>query len=199
MPLWCWLKSYFAQFLSQIKWHHLTTCTSLNEARVQMWQNKMRRNTQTVCSSPDWGSVSTECSASTSCSCCLEGLCERTYPIPDTSRTWVVPSRRQTISPSCCSPCKHTLDPAELLKVLKCGCCSNTPCNTRRCTCKANGLDCTLFYQCRGEDDCHNKRTIYITMTMFTWICTVIWWNVNLMPIAICLKLSGPKVIWLNL
>ena len=91
------------------------------------------------------------------------------------------------------------LAPAELLKVLKCGCCSNTPCNTRRCTCKANGLDCTLFCQCRGEDDCHNKWTIYITMTMFTWICTVIWWNVNRMPIAICLKLSGSKMIWLNL
>ena len=92
--------------------YRMSNCTSLNEARVQMWaeQDETEHSwaTQTVCSSPDWGSVSTECSASTSCSCCLEGLCERTCPIPDTSRTWVVPSRGQTISPSCCSPCKHT-------------------------------------------------------------------------------------------
>jgi len=39
------------------------------------------------------------------------------------------------------------LTPTDLL--IKCGCYSESPCSTKRCSCKANGLGCILFCNCK--------------------------------------------------
>ena len=181
----------------------MSNCTSLNEAHVQMWQNKMRQDTlepPKLCALPPTEEAFQQNALRAHLAVAVWKDCVNAHAqsLTPVEHGWYRPGGKPFLLPVVV-PVNTPLAPAELLKVLKCGCCSNTPCNTWRCTCKANGLDCYLFCQCRGEEDCHNKWTIYITMTMFTWICTVIWWNVNLMPIAICLKLSGSKIIWLNL
>lgn len=45
--------------------------------------------------------------------------------------------------------------PPELMKIMKCGCASATPCNNRRCSCVSAGMACTEFCGCIG--DCHNS------------------------------------------
>ena len=83
--------------------------------------------------------------------------CLKTDPpaLAPTDHGWYRPEGKAFLLPVVV-PAGIPLAPAELLKVLKCGCSNSTPCASKRCSCKANGLSCTLFCHCRG-DDCHNK------------------------------------------
>ena len=49
------------------------------------------------------------------------------------------------------------LAPADLFKIIMCGCCSENLFSSKRRSCKANGLKCTLFCNFKGEEDCKNK------------------------------------------
>lgn len=40
------------------------------------------------------------------------------------------------------------LVPDYILKMIRCGCKSETPCNSRKCSCKEHGLPCTMFCAC---------------------------------------------------
>lgn len=56
-------------------------------------------------------------------------------------------------------PVKSSLPPApeRLLKVIRCGC--KTNCDTKRCTCRRNGLQCTVACSdCKGIS-CSNSKT----------------------------------------
>ena len=55
-------------------------------------------------------------------------------------------------------PLATPLAPDDLLKVIKCGCYSNTPCPTKRCGCKSHAIPCTLFCVCKGGDACRNQK-----------------------------------------
>ena len=54
----------------------------------------------------------------------------------------------------------HTAQaPEALLKVIKCSCKGDRPCNTRRRSCYSSGMACTVFCHCAGNDDCWNHHT----------------------------------------
>ena len=108
--------------------------------------------TQTLLSSSNWGSILRECPTRSPGCCYPAGLPQDWCPWPGPYGTWVVPFLLPKIV-SLGTP----LAPADLLRVFKCGCSSNRPCAMKRSSCKANGLRCTIFCHCRGEDDCHNK------------------------------------------
>ena len=40
------------------------------------------------------------------------------------------------------------LIPDYILEVIRCGCKSETPCNSKKCSCKMHGLPCTMFCAC---------------------------------------------------
>ena len=50
--------------------------------------------------------------------------------------------------------------PDEVLNSVKCGCCSSTPCSTKRCLCVSVRDACTVMCKCRGDSSiCHNEAT----------------------------------------
>ena len=46
------------------------------------------------------------------------------------------------------------LAPPEVLELIRCGCCSQTPCS---CRCSVAKLSCTVFCTCDGEAVCDNE------------------------------------------
>lgn len=49
--------------------------------------------------------------------------------------------------------------PNELMKIVACGCGTDTPCSRKNCSCKIAGLSCTTFCNCGAEDICNNCYT----------------------------------------
>ena len=49
--------------------------------------------------------------------------------------------------------------PDDVLKLIKCGCASSTPCSTSRCSCSAAQLSCSMFCSCHATNDCRNGHT----------------------------------------
>ena len=47
----------------------------------------------------------------------------------------------------------------ELLKLVRCSCRSETPCETQRCGCSSASLACSVLCACQGGQDCFNERT----------------------------------------
>lgn len=47
------------------------------------------------------------------------------------------------------------LAPHSVLKLIRCGCKSGTPCNTSRCGCKSANLSCTVFCACHDGECCN--------------------------------------------
>lgn len=52
-----------------------------------------------------------------------------------------------------------TMAPPELMKVVACGCTTDTPCERNSCSCKTAGLSCTSFCKCQGQVVCRNPHT----------------------------------------
>ena len=62
-------------------------------------------------------------------------------------------------------PADISLAPPDLVKIVRCGCSSTTPCQSKRCGCRSHGLLCTMFCACRGED-CWNKEDTWTVISM---------------------------------
>ena len=78
--------------------------------------------------------------------------CLKTDPpaLDPTKHGWYHPEGSAALSPTIV-PSDSPQAPAELLKLLKYGCSIEPPCPTKRCSCKANVLSCTMFCHCRGD------------------------------------------------
>ena len=46
--------------------------------------------------------------------------------------------------------------PENLMKLVRCGCCSGQSCKTGNCGCKRHQMACTLFCECGGRMGCNN-------------------------------------------
>ena len=76
---------------------------------------------------------------------------------------WYHPEGSATLFPTIILSDIHLAPPAELLKLLKCGCSSEKPCPTtysKRCSCQANEISCKYFSHYRREEDCNNISII---------------------------------------
>ncbi len=78
------------------------------------------------------------------------GLQERPPVLHPTDHGWYHPEGSTMLFPTIV-PQGTPLAPADLLKLIKCSCFSDNPCSSKRCSCKANGLGCTLFCHFKGE------------------------------------------------
>ena len=50
--------------------------------------------------------------------------------------------------------------PPALIKLVKCGCKSQSPCSNNKCSCKQNSLRCTFLCICHNGDNCNNKPAV---------------------------------------
>ena len=141
--------------------YSMRDCTSLNEARFLVWKNKMKRNSiesPKLCSLPPTEAAFSENVLRAHIAVAIWRDCLTRDPptLNPTEHGWYHPEGSAMLLPTIV-PQGTPLAPADLLKLIKCGCCSNNPCSSKRCSCRANGLRCTLFCHCKGEEDCKNK------------------------------------------
>jgi hypothetical protein len=141
--------------------YNMRDCASLNMARVQVWKNKMKRNSiepPKLCSLPPTEAAFRENVLRAHMAVAVWRDCLKRDPpaLHPTDHGWYHPEGSTMLFPTIV-PQATPLAPADLLKLIKCGCCSDNPCSSKRCSCKANGLGCTLFCHCKGEEDCKNK------------------------------------------
>ncbi|KAG0715042.1 hypothetical protein GWK47_012833 [Chionoecetes opilio] len=58
-------------------------------------------------------------------------------------------------------PPQTEIAPAAVMKLIQCGCSSETPCSTERCGCVAGQMSCSAFCRCRAEiRTCRNRWTL---------------------------------------
>ncbi|KAG0713327.1 hypothetical protein GWK47_016453 [Chionoecetes opilio] len=58
-------------------------------------------------------------------------------------------------------PPQTEIAPAAVMKLIQCGCSSETPCSTERCGCVAGQMSCSAFCRCRAEiRTCRNCWTL---------------------------------------
>ncbi|KAG0714834.1 hypothetical protein GWK47_013366 [Chionoecetes opilio] len=58
-------------------------------------------------------------------------------------------------------PSQTEIAPAAVMKLIQCGCSSETPCSTERCGCVAGQMSCSAFCRCRAEiRTCRNRWTL---------------------------------------
>ena len=57
-------------------------------------------------------------------------------------------------------PRNTTAAPTEVMKMIKCGCSSLSPCSTMRCSCSSARLSCSIFCNCHGDENCRNQQTM---------------------------------------
>ena len=50
--------------------------------------------------------------------------------------------------------------PAAILKMIKCGCSTISPCSSMCCSCSSARLSCSVFCRCHADESCRNKQTI---------------------------------------
>ena len=50
--------------------------------------------------------------------------------------------------------------PMDVLKLIRCGCSSEHPCSTARCSCYAAHLHCSIFCGCQDDNRCPNKSRV---------------------------------------
>lgn len=139
----------------------MSDCNSLNVARVKVWQNKMKRNAlqpPKLCSLPPTDAAFRENALRGHLAVATWRDCLKRDPpsLAPTEHGWYHPDGSTMLFPTIV-PQNTPLAPADLLKLIKCGCSSDKSCSSKRCSCKANGLGCTIFCHCKGEDECYNK------------------------------------------
>ena len=55
--------------------------------------------------------------------------------------------------------------PEAILKLMKCGCSTTSPCNTKRCSCSSANVACAIMCKCRGDAAVfHNEETKRATL-----------------------------------
>ena len=52
--------------------------------------------------------------------------------------------------------------PTEVMKIIKCGCASASPCSIGRCGCVLAQMSCSMFCLCLTEKECNNAQTRFI-------------------------------------
>ena len=73
---------------------------------------------------------------------------------PDLNPTdygWVKDKENKSIVPVTL-PTGISAAPENALKLVRCECAIEEPCNNNRCSCKKNNLPCTIFCNCRKEE-----------------------------------------------
>ena len=50
--------------------------------------------------------------------------------------------------------------PMDVLQLIRCGCSSEMPCMTARCSCYAARLSCSMFCGCHADHNCHNEHSV---------------------------------------
>ena len=141
-----------------------TKCTSLTGARQKMWAIKV---SQSVAGAPKLASLppTNEAFNENVARSHLQVSFWRNTLQPDppaidpTAFGWSLEEAYTTLIPTTLPSDTPLAPDDELLKLVRCSCRSETPCETQRCGCSSASLAYSVFCACQGSQGCFNERT----------------------------------------
>ena len=140
-----------------------STCRSLTEARQKMWTVKVGRSKAAMpalCYLPPTSESFRQniLRAHLQMKIWLNSLESQPPDLDPTSYGWSKDKGTKALSPTTVAVGVN-LVPEEILKLIKCSCRSDKPCQANRCSCKSAGIACTVFWVCQSGLLCHNRNT----------------------------------------
>ena len=143
----------------------VSNATSMTDARIKVWTARTGRKTANkvpkLCSLPPTTEAFEENvkRAHYQCSIWRRAL-EEPLNIDPTDYGWLKDEETKSLQPITI-PASRQPAPKYIMKLLSCGCASDSPCHNKVCGCVAAKLSCTVFCQCQGDSDvCNNEQTI---------------------------------------
>ena len=141
-----------------------TKCMSLTGARQKMWANKVSQSVagaQKLASLPPTNEAFNENVARThlQVSVWRNALQPDPPAIDPTAFGWSLEEAHKTLIPTTLPSDTPLVPDDELLKLVRCSCRSETPCETERCGCSSASLACSVSCACQGGQCCFNERT----------------------------------------
>ena len=138
-----------------------TKCMTMTEARQKMWAKKV---SQSVASAPKLSSLptTTESFAQNAARAHLQVAVWKNALEPNPPQMeprdfgWTQVAGKEMYP----TPISDgvALAPDVLLKVVKCSCCGEIQCRTKRCGCRQSNLACSVFCACQGGHQCFNEK-----------------------------------------
>ena len=135
-----------------------STCGSLTEARQKTWTEKVGKKkacAPAIASLPptDESFKQNVMRAHLQVATWLHALHMHPPPLKPTDYGWTKEEFSDALTPTTVES-DIALVPQEILKLIRCSCKSQIPCNTARCSCKKSNMPCTVFCSCKGN--CQN-------------------------------------------
>ena len=142
----------------------LSQCSTLSEARVILWERKMARNAfepPKLCSLPptDTSFKENVLRAHLAAAIMKRSLDSDPPNLNPEQYWWYTPEGFDFLLPVV-TPEGTDMAPPALIKLVKCGCKSQSPCSNNKCSCKQNSLRCTFLCICHNGDNCNNKPAV---------------------------------------
>lgn len=142
----------------------MSNCNTLSYARVASWERKMARNAlepPKLCSLPptDISFEQNILRAHLAAAVMKSSLDQDPPKLNPEQYGWQKPEGFDFLLPLV-APEGTTMAPPALMKLIKCGCKSQSPCSSNRCSCKQNSVRCTFLCACHSSDNCNNKPAL---------------------------------------
>lgn len=135
-----------------------TNCSTMSEARLKVWLSKTGKGLSTpkLCTLPPTTDAFKEnVKRAHHQALVWSSLREPNPPeLDSTEYGWVKNDQNATLQPVTL-PDEVELAPEMVLRLLKCGCHSTTPCSSRACSCNTANMKCTLFCACYNQGCCN--------------------------------------------
>lgn len=138
------------------------TLNSLNDARIKLWKNKIAKSNSTA---PKLEALppTDEAFQENLKRAHLQAAIWRNSLKSDPSNVnvldfgWAHDEASKCLVPVAV-PHGVKLVPDNILKIIRCGCCSESACKNFHCSCNKSGLPCSTFCECEGGINCCNPR-----------------------------------------
>ena len=139
-------------------------CRTLSEARVLSWEKKMGRNAlepPKLCSLPPTDTAFAQnILRAHHAAAIMKSSLNQDPPMLDPKKFgWQSPDGHDFLLPVV-TPEGTEMAPPALIKLVKCGCKTQSPCSNNICSCRKNSLCCTFLCNCHSGEHCNNKPAV---------------------------------------
>jgi len=135
-----------------------TDCSTMSETRLKVWLSQTGKGSSTpkLCTLPPTTEAFKENVKRAHYQALVWRSLEAQNPpeLDSTEYGWVKDDQNKSLQPVTL-PDEVQLAPEMVLRLIKCGCHSTTPCSSRACSCNSANMKCTIFCACYNQDCCN--------------------------------------------
>ena len=135
-----------------------TNCSTMSETRLKVWLSKTGKGSSTpkLCTLPPTTEAFKENVKRAHHQALVWQSLEAQNPpeLDSTEYGWVKDDQNKPLQPVTL-PDEVELAPEMVLRLIKCGCHSTTPCSSRACSCNSANMKCTIFCACYNQGCCN--------------------------------------------